>query len=86
MATESVTNPRVDSQPRGQALSLNSKRLTSMHFKCLAQALDVPTTAASADIAQMVSGKLLELEREPQNVQVLVSFNRCKCRIFSVTR
>ena len=38
----------------------------------MAQALDIPTTAASADITQMVSGKLLELEWEPQNVQVLV--------------
>ena len=43
-----------------------------MHFKHLAQTLDVLTTAASADIAQMVPGKLLELEREPQNVQALV--------------
>ena len=72
MATESVTNPRMDFQPRGRALPLNSKHLTSKHFKRLAQALDVLTTAASADIAQMVSGKLLELEREPQNMQVLV--------------
>ena len=38
----------------------------------LARALELPTAASSADIRQMIEGKLQEIGREPLNAQVVV--------------
>lgn len=46
-------------------IPLNSKCLTAAHLKRLAMALEVPTTAASDEVRQMVEGKLVEQGREP---------------------
>ena len=53
-------------------LPLNSRRLTGATIKRIAQALDVPITASTAEILQMVEAKLSDVGREPRNVQVLL--------------
>ena len=53
-------------------IPLNSKRLTVVHLKRLALALDLPMTAASEELRQMVERKLEEQGREPLNVQVIL--------------
>lgn len=62
----------VEPAPRGRPLPLNSKRLTAAHVQQLARTLELPTTASSDDIRQMIDGKLTEMGHEPPNVQVVV--------------
>ena len=52
------------------ALPLNSKRLTACNLKCIARALDVPTTSSAAEVRTLLDGKLTELGKEPRNTQV----------------
>ena len=56
--------------PLHNVVPLNSKRLTTVLLKQLAGALEVPTTASSDDLRQLITGKLEKLGREPMNVQV----------------
>ena len=51
---------------------LNSKRLTAGQLRRLAVALGVPSSGSPADIRLIIEGKLTELGREPQNVQVVM--------------
>ena len=61
------------SVPRGRALPLNSKRLTAVHVRQLANALDLPTSGSVDQLWQLVEGKLMsESGREVCNVQVIV--------------
>lgn len=53
-------------------IPLNSKRLTAAHLRRLATAVGVPATAAGDEVRTMVEGKMAELGREPQNVQVVL--------------
>ena len=57
--------------PRGRVLPLNSKRLTSVHLKQVAEKLELPTTGSADQIRQLTEGKLQE-DREVSNVQVVV--------------
>ena len=51
---------------------LNSKRLTAAH-ESIADALGLPKSSSSTDeLRQMIDGKLADLHRESQNVQVAV--------------
>jgi len=59
-------------QMRTYALPLNSKRLTAINLKCIAQALELPTSSSLDEIRTLVDGKLTELGREPRNIQVQV--------------
>ena len=54
----------------GRPLPLHSKRLTGAVLKQLAQGLEVPATASSAEIHQLIEGKLDEMDREA----------RCSCK------
>ena len=56
--------------PLHNVVPLNSKRLMTVLLKQLAGVLEVPTTASSDDLRQLITGKLEELGREPMNVQV----------------
>ena len=56
--------------PRGGHVPLNSKRLTAAYLRRLAGALEIPTSASSEELRQLIAGKLEEMEREPMNVQV----------------
>lgn len=52
---------------------LNSKQLTPAHLQSIADALDLPKSSSSTDeLHQMIEGKLVDLHRESQNVQVPV--------------
>jgi len=60
-------------EPRGKALALNSKRLTTAQLQRIARGLEVHTTARGDELRQMVDGKLTEMGKEPRNVQVIIS-------------
>ena len=52
---------------------LNSKRLAAPHLQSIANALGFPKLSSSTDeLRQMINGKLADLDREYQSVQVLV--------------
>ena len=52
---------------------LNSKRLTAAHLQSIADALGLPKSSSSTDeLRQLIDGKLADLHRESQNVQVAV--------------
>ena len=52
---------------------LNSKRLTVAHLQSIADALGLLKSSSSTDeLRQMIDGKLADLHRESQNVQVAV--------------
>ena len=51
---------------------LNSKRMKADWLQRLAKELELPTSASTDELRQMIDGKLLEIGREPPNVQVLV--------------
>ena len=55
------------------AYPLKSKRITLIQLCQLAQALDLPVTASSANLQIMVVAKLKELERDPKDVQLVVN-------------
>ena len=55
------------------AYPLNSKRLTAQVFGRIAKSLELPTSAAFADLRQMVEGRLAEGDRDPRNVEVILA-------------
>ena len=54
------------------AYPLNSKRLTAQVFGRIAKSLELPISAAFADLRQMVEGRLAEGDRDPRNVEVIL--------------
>ena len=55
------------------AYPLNSKRLTAQVFGRIVKSLELPTSAAFADLRQMVEGRLAEGDRDPRNVEVILA-------------
>ena len=51
---------------------LNSKRLTAGQLRRLAMALEVPSSGGPVDTRLIIEGKLAEMGRQPQNVQVVL--------------
>ena len=49
---------------------MNSKHLTKTCLSRIAEKLELPTKASAEETRQIVEGKLLEMGREPYNVQV----------------
>ena len=77
MATESTDPVEVDAVykqtwPEGRSLPLNSRRLNAGHLRQLAALLELPANVSMEKTRQMVDGKLTEMGKEPQNVQVIV--------------
>ena len=58
--------------PKGPVYSLNSKRLTALHLQRIADSLGLPTKGSAAVTRQLIEGKLMEMGKEPPNVQVVV--------------
>ena len=56
--------------PKGPVYSLNSKRLTALHLQRIADSLGLPTKGSAAVTRQLIEGKLIEMGKEPPNVQV----------------
>ena len=47
-----------------------SKRLTKAYLSQIAEEFDLPTIASVAEMRQIIKGKLVEMGKEPHNVQV----------------
>ena len=59
-----------DDPPRAsRTFPLNSRWLTHPLLQSLATHLELPTSASAEDLRQIVDGKLIEMEREPREVQ-----------------
>ena len=56
--SESDDNPRDPELPQGARLPLNSKRLTAVHLRAIAKAMDLSTTGSTDQVRQMIEGKL----------------------------
>ncbi len=67
---EATADP--DALPEGLVYPLNSKRLPSRHLHKLAEELGLPSKASADETLQMIEGALVDMNREPQNVQVIV--------------
>ena len=73
-----MTNPRsYDSEAaRTRAtrtvLPLSSRRLTSPNLKALAHTMGIPIAASVNDLRLMIGGKLQEMDKEQQNVEVVL--------------
>ena len=71
--TERASEGR-DDLPRGsRTFPLNSRRLTTPLLRCIAAHLELPTSASAEDLRQMLDGKLVTMEREPREVQVVLA-------------
>ena len=57
--------------PRGKLLPLNSRRLTTVQLKKIAEGLKLPTVGSADEIRQLIEGKLEE-GHDVHNVQVVV--------------
>ena len=57
--------------PRGKLLPLNSRRLTTVQLKKIAEGLELPTVGSTDEIRQLIEGKLEE-GHDVHNVQVVV--------------
>ena len=55
---------------RGRSYPLNSRRLTAVVVNRIVKAFSLEISASLEDAKQIVEGKLIEMGREPQNVQV----------------
>ena len=58
LGSGSDDEPREPELPRGARLPLNSKRLTAVHLRAIAKAMDLTTTGSADQVRQMIEGKL----------------------------
>ena len=75
MSTEAKTKSTDGSLPRGggsKTVPLNSRRLTAQILRSLATGLEILTSTSNEELRQIIEGKLLEQEREPRDVQVVI--------------
>ena len=57
-----------------RVMPLNSRRLTNAQLRLIAHAMSLPVSRiAGEQMRQMIYGKLMAMEREPRNVQVLIT-------------
>ena len=57
-----------------RVMPLNSRRLTNAQLRLIAHAMSLPVSGiAGEQMRQMIDGKLMAMEREPRNVQVLIT-------------
>lgn len=59
---------------RGTVMPMNSKRLTKTYLSRIAEKLELPTKGSAEETRQIIKGKLLEMGREPRNVQIELEF------------
>ena len=62
-----------DKWPKGTVYPLNSKRIVMEQLRRLAKMLEVSTDGSSDMLRQLIEGKLMQLDHEPPNMQVIVS-------------
>ena len=69
----SMVTEEDDELPEGKMLPLNSKKLVLEQLRTLASMLGIGAAkATAAQTRQLIEGKLLELDREPRSVQVIL--------------
>ena len=61
-----------DEFPEGDIFPLNSRRIKGCWIQRIAEALELPGRASLEETRQIIEGKLMELQYQPQNVQVIV--------------
>ena len=59
---------------RGTVMPMNSKRLTKTYLSRIAEKLELPTKVSAEETRQIIEGELLEMGREPRNVQIKLEF------------
>ena len=62
-----------ESMPEGITYPLNSKKLVVSLLRRLAAMLELPSEGTAAMLRQLIEEKLVELEYEPRNIQVIVT-------------
>ena len=76
--TLTMMNPRTHDSEAARTrathmvLPLSSRRLTSPNLKDLAQSMGIPIAASVDDLRLMIDGKLQEMDKEQQNVEVVL--------------
>ena len=58
--------------PEGDMYPLNSKRLRAVWIRRIAEAMELPTNVSVEETRQMIEGKFIQQQYEPQNVQVVI--------------
>ena len=61
------------SWPKGIVYPLNSKKIVMEQLRRLVRILDVSLDGSLDTLRQLIEGKLIQLDREPRNTQVVVS-------------
>ena len=62
-----------DEWPKGTVYPINSKRIVVEQLRRLARILDVSADGSLDTLRQVIEGKLIQLDHEPRNMQVIVS-------------
>ena len=57
-----------DEFPEGDMFPLNSRRIKGCWIQRIAEALELPGRASLEETRQMIEGKLMELQYQPQNM------------------
>ena len=65
------SSPTEGEIPRGKLLPLNSRRLTTVQLKKIAEGLELPSLGSADEIRQVIEGKLQE-RHDVHNIQVVV--------------
>ena len=68
-----TTSDEEESVLEGATYPLNSKKLVVSQLRRLAAMLELPSEGTAATLRQLIEGKLVELEYEPRNIQVIVT-------------
>ena len=68
-----ATSDEQESVPEGATYPLNSKKLVVSLSRRLAVMFELPSEGTAATLRQFIEGKLVELEYEPRNIQVIVA-------------
>ena len=67
-------NGRQATRRNVRVMPLNSRRLANAQLRLIAHAMSLPVSGiAGEQMRQMIDGKLMAMEREPGNVQVLIT-------------
>ena len=67
-------DPHGPELPRGLRLPLNSKRLTAVHLRAIAKAMDLPTTGSADQVRQGIEGNLLtDKDRDISSTLVILT-------------
>ena len=72
-STETISEREDENFLQGATYPLNSKRLVVGQLRRLATMLELPREGTAATLRQVIEGKLVKLDYEPQNIQVIVA-------------